>query len=501
MSEGSDTFAEPGSQWRKPPLVAPAEWVASRLRRLSRWQWGLVLVVVVYTSYFTWLSMRLHYGLGTSTYDYALYDQGVWLMSRFKAPFVTLMGRNLLGDHTSLILVLLVPLYWIVPGAGTLLFSQSFAAAISCVPVFLYARRRLGNEGVALLLAAAYLIHPALQWGNLEDFHPDVFLAPLVMFAIYFALIERWRWYVVFVALALLVREDVSLVIVPLGVWVALRRDRIIGLVTVAASAVYALLALALMKLLIGNPFPNAWRIPFGGFGGFLRETGARPGNVVDYLRSDGRLFYVWQMVTPFAWVALRLPDVALISILVLTSNVVSTFGYQHQIIYHYSVVALPALALGTAYAIAVLSGRWRRLAITGVAAMSLWTAFLWGPLPIAREPIAYWEPDFFVAEQARDIIRGIPDDAVVSAHFLLTPHLARREQIYMFPNPFSRVLYGTDVSLEGTPLPAAADVEFVVLRSIRDTADDAHWAVVDDFFELVRVNESWELYRRREPG
>ena len=36
-------------------------------------------------------------------------------MSRFHAPFVTLMGRNLFGDHTSFILVLLVPFYWLVP--------------------------------------------------------------------------------------------------------------------------------------------------------------------------------------------------------------------------------------------------------------------------------------------------------------------------------------------------------------------------------------------------
>jgi uncharacterized membrane protein len=46
-------------------------------------------------------------------------------MSRFKTPFVTLMGRNLMGDHTSFILVLLVPLYWFAPGVGVLLFSQS----------------------------------------------------------------------------------------------------------------------------------------------------------------------------------------------------------------------------------------------------------------------------------------------------------------------------------------------------------------------------------------
>ena len=41
-----------------------------------------------YTSYFTNLTLDVHHGFGTSAYDFGFYDQGVWLMSRFKAPFV-----------------------------------------------------------------------------------------------------------------------------------------------------------------------------------------------------------------------------------------------------------------------------------------------------------------------------------------------------------------------------------------------------------------------------
>jgi len=70
-------------------------------------------MVVLYAIYFAQRTVGIHNGLGTSAFDFGLYDQGIWLLSRGHAPFVTLMGRNLFGDHSSFILVLLVPLYWI----------------------------------------------------------------------------------------------------------------------------------------------------------------------------------------------------------------------------------------------------------------------------------------------------------------------------------------------------------------------------------------------------
>ena len=48
----------------------------------------------------------------------------------------------------------------------------------------------------------------------------------------------------------------------------------------------------------------------------------------------------------------LRLSYVDPVGALVVFTNVLSTFWYQYQIEYHYSLVAVPALAIGTVYAI-----------------------------------------------------------------------------------------------------------------------------------------------------
>jgi uncharacterized membrane protein len=467
--------------------------------RITGWQIGLVLMVTAYVTYFTGLTLDIHHGLGTSSYDSALYDQGVWLMSRFDAPFVTLMGRNLMGDHTSFILALLVPFYWLFPAAGTLFFAQALVIGLGAVPVFLYARRRLASEAMALVLAAAYLLHPAVGWTNLENFHPDSFLGLLVGAAIWAALERHWRTYAVFVVLALLVKEDVALVVVPLGTWVALKRDRRIGLITIIGSISFMLVAmLVVMRSLTGVAARNAWRIPFGGVRGFIEATFRRPGDVIEHFRSDGRPWYVWQMLTPFAYVFLRRPSVALIGSLALAANVVSTFWYQYHIQYHYSLVVVPPLAIGTAYAVAAFGRQARIVAVGAVGVFALTAAYLWGPMPFSRNELAYWAPDHPVAEQMRDIIDDIPADAVVSAYHRVTPHLAHRKKIYQFPNPFRVVLYGPDISLEGTRLDALAeDVEYVVLPVTKEPDNEADWQTIRPAFDLVESNASWELWHR----
>ena len=73
--------------------------------------------------------------------------------------------------------------------------AQSAAIAAGAIPVFLYGRRRLGSEWLALIGAGTYLLHPAVGWTNLENFHPDAFLGVFVGFAIYGALERKWRLY------------------------------------------------------------------------------------------------------------------------------------------------------------------------------------------------------------------------------------------------------------------------------------------------------------------
>jgi hypothetical protein len=204
------------------------------------------------------------------------------------------------------------------------------------------------------------------------------------------------------------------------------------------------------------------------------------------------------------------LPDVALISSLVLFTNILSTFWYQYQIDYHYSLIAVPALAIGTIHAIGVLGDRvvsvrgrsttvpLRHLALGVLAAASLTTAYLWSPMPWGRTAMFYGQRDNFSATSARELFELIPDDAVVSAQYRLTPHLAYRDEIYQFPVPFRILLYGPDASMEGQRLEDRSErVDFVMLPVQLDASLVGDWLEIEDAFVEIARNDVWVLYER----
>lgn len=459
--------------------------------------------MLAYAVYYSRLTIEIYRGYGEPGFDMGLYDQGVWLLSRFHNPFVTIMGRNLFGDHSSLILVFVVPLYWIYPSATTLLVVQSAALALGALPVYLLARDRLGSTAMATFLAGAFLLHPALQGGNLEQFHPECFLVPLIGFAIYAAVTWRPGLLVVTTVLCLLVKEDVALLIVPLGIWVAWRRDRALGLKLIAGAVLAALLAVRIvMRDMFRVPELHADRIPFGGLHSFLRTAVRKPGEVADYLVSGSRPFYVWQMVVPSALTFLRAPGVAAIAVLVVAGNVISSFPYQHELQFHYSLAIVPVLAMGTVYAIATLARRRsQRLAVVAVVLFSVWACFLWGSLPaFSIKKIPHWKPSNPEVHNINAVLADLPPHAVVSAYYTYITHVDHRDRVYQWPTPFQAEYWGL-LNQEGQRLPFANQVQYVFLPVQLDPGDQKVLNEIRSQFVLVRRVNDVILLRRANSG
>jgi uncharacterized membrane protein len=472
--------------------------VRERARDVSVWHVVAVSLTVIYTVWLAARSTRDHFGLGTSAYDFGLYDQGLWLLSRGKAPFATLMGRNLFGDHTSFILLPLVPLYWFVGSTGLLFVVQAIVLGVGALPVWKSARLLVGSLPMSCVAVAAYLFHPALTYTGMENFHPDAALAPLIAWAIWAALAYRWRHYAVAVVLILMVKEDTALFVVALGAWVALRRDRRIGLVTMLGALWFGVLMLfAVLRGVIGVPYRNEWRLPFGGFGGLVRTSLTRPDKLVRHLVSGERPLYLLQLFAPVAFVALWRPEIALLGTLPLLSNLVSTFWYQSQIEYHYAVQSVPIIVIGAFYGVSRAAEHLRTWLVSCVLAATIACAYLWTPLPLARTQLPKWTPAHPTVAAAHDAMNEVPPDAVVSAYHTLTAHMARRERIYVFPTPYRRVLYGADVFAKGDRLNFAQEVQFVVLPRELDDEIRADWLSEQVFFHLVYGNDWWMVYER----
>jgi len=463
----------------------------------------LAVMVTLYVARFALLSVQVQDGFGAPGYDLGIFDQGVWLLSRFHAPFVTVMGRDLFGDHTSFVLLAAVPLYWLWPAAQTLLALQTLLLAGAAVPIFVLARRRLGGVWMPSALAGAYLLNPALQRGNLEQFHPESFLVAFLALAILAAL-EWWpRLLVASVVGALLVKEDTALLVIPLGVWVYFRRNKKWGAgIAVGAGAYMAFAFEVVIRTLLGTAAFYANRLPFGGLSGLLESPFLHPGQLWAYLTSGGRPYYLWQMGASFGWVFLISPEVAAIAILNLAENVVSSFPYMHQIPYHYSLDAVPVLAMGTVFAISRLASQTKKAVATAtVVSFAVVSCYLWGLSPFSADPTyPHLAPASAAVAAADRALSVIPADAVVSAGDFYVSHLDHRKYIYQWPTPFRAQYWGL-YNQEGTRLPFASTVEYLAVPTVMSGTDEAVFESIASRFRLVASGGGVSVYRRVAPG
>src|SRR3954469_13547543 len=152
----------------------------------------VVIVVVAFALGYAAYGLLRHWHFDSGAYDLGIFDQVVWHLSRFEIPASTVRGySNILGDHFSPILALLAPLYWIAPGPETLIVAQAVLLALSIVPVFIYARKRL-PAGPAYAVSVGYGLFWAMQRTATFDFHEYAF-APLVVGLAILAIDEE-RW-------------------------------------------------------------------------------------------------------------------------------------------------------------------------------------------------------------------------------------------------------------------------------------------------------------------
>jgi hypothetical protein len=335
----------------------------------------------------------------------------------------------------------------------------------------------------------------------MENFHPDAILALFVGMALYAAIEDKRKLFVVSVILCMLVKEDMIIIVLPLALWYAWKRHLRLGLVVAAASGLWTFLSFKLIRSLNhGIDLQSGVRIPFGGSVRNVIETGYRkPGEFWEYIKSEDRPWYLWQMLIPTGFMFIFEPSVILIAAPVLFWNILSTFGYQHLIPYHYVMQIVPILAIGTIWGIARLkTANHRRMAVALVALLSLWTLYLWGPTSWGRngEP-GHWLPSNPIVSQIEEVRKAVPDGAVVSAYHSIVPHMDHRERIYMWPVPWSAAYWG-QLNKEGQQLPFADEVQYLILPAQLLPDDQKIFDRIKDQFEVVKSNPGATLYKRK---
>jgi uncharacterized membrane protein len=466
---------------------------------------GLIALYIVVFGTLTWMQQT---NFGTFGFDMGIYDQGIWLLSRFKNPFDTVRGLNYFAHHVNVITLAFVPFYWLGAGPHFLYLIETIWMALGALPVWLLARDRLGGRWLPLGLAASFLLYPSLEWINWWHFHPDALIITPLLFAWWLATRGRWGWFSVAVAIALLCKEDAALAVAALGLALMLRGRRRAGALTCVAGVGWFLLATkVIIPIANGGSSPFYVRELFPGFGESLSAIAVNlithPGRFFSLVTQPDRLTYYRQLLVPVAFLPLAALEVLLVGIPQAAVNSISGHALTHDIRYHYSSIVIAAVFLATVESCARLGGRAavRRVLVGLVLAASVATNVVWSPSPIGTH---YGSGIWAVAQPRhqllRDALARVPAGAGVSATYNLVPHLTHRVHIYEFPNPWVPTNWGANG--ENPPDPETASY-LVLDTALNGTQQGLYERLVapNGPFRIVYGVDGIVVARRVAPG
>lgn len=371
-------------------------------------------------------------------YDLALFDQIVWRYSHFASPYSSIKGESLLGDHFHPLVAVLAPLYWIWSDPRMLLIAQALLVAASIIPVFLFARDRLGRAG-AYLLAVAYAAFWGIQVGVQFEFHEVAFAPLLISLAILLADRQRWRWFWLSIGLLLLVKEDLSLLVVAFGIWRLTLGDWRRALVLVAVGAGWFELT---TQVLIPH-FASSGRY---GFWSYTQLGPTAPSALWTAIRSPWKVLSValspsqklHTLAALFgAFVFLSLGSrLVILTVPLLGERFLSTNPVLWSTHDHYSLPIAPVLAMAAAAGLANLAGALapagRRRIVLGLASLSLLInvliteAVTRDSSPATLTSRGFYHPPAWAAG-ARAALAQVPAGASLATVATVLPHASHR--------------------------------------------------------------------------
>ncbi len=411
--------------------------------------WGLILLYIIT---FTWLAILRHASFNSSGFDLGIYDQITWNTLHGRFFFYTTTGQPALhfSNHASLILLLVAPFYLIYSGPEMLLLLQSAAIGLGGLPLFWLAREKLESDLAGLSLLSAYLLFPTLEIVTLWDFHPPVLSVGFFMFAFYFLVKRRSGWFLLFAVLAMAGKEQLPLQVIFLGLYALIcYRAWRLGLVTIGLALAWFF---AVMYWLIPANSVTGDHLFIGYYADFghspleiLLTVITRPDLVLKNLWQPTKLRYLYDILTPFAYLPLLGLPVFLIGTPSFAINLLSANTAMHDATGgQYGADVAPWLAWSALYGAFYLRqglARWwpstrpwltRGISLTLLAVSLVWHLFR-GYSPLALDP-PHWE---ITAHDrlAERFITQIPAEASLAAQGKLYPHLSNRVVAYQLPD------------------------------------------------------------------
>ena len=256
--------------------------------------------------------------------------------------------------HFSPILYFLMPFCLFIEPTTVLVFAQILLVLSGVFPIFLICRQVKLSNLKTTVMSLLYLLYPAMSSGSFYDFHENAFLAPLILWTLYFS--HKKKWYntllmFIFALLVLMVKEDAAIYVAFISLYLIFcQRKYVRGASMFVMTVAYFFFAIYMISFFQqdmafgaeGNMLSSRYANIIGEEGGFLSLVKVLILNpalyAVESLTAD-KLTYALNMLLPLAFLPLitRKPSRWLLLGPFYVLNLITDYQYQYDIGFQYS--------------------------------------------------------------------------------------------------------------------------------------------------------------------
>lgn len=323
----------------------------------------LLILIIIYIFIYSYLSISKYQRLYCGIWDVGIFDQVLWNTLNGKILHSDILGYNFLGEHMCPILLFIAPLYLLWEDVRILFIFQSTVLGLGALPVYLLARDKLKNNFIALCFSTVYLLHPFISRINLFEFHPEC-LGPLfLLFTFYFLHKKNYKLYFLFLVLSLLIKENFSLIIMGIGVYMLfIEKEKKIGLITVSIGILWAFLSVPLLMQWIrqntatitdlsvhSHAISRYYHIGKS-FSEIINNLIFNPQILLSLITSYERWLTIIILLLPVGFLSIFSIWIFLIPLLDILLNFLSSANVQYLLLYHYSAGIIPFILISAIY-------------------------------------------------------------------------------------------------------------------------------------------------------
>lgn len=454
-------------------------------------KYPLILILLFFTSYCILFKIFQYVNFNGIGFEFVYYfEQTFWntLNGRF---MITGREFSYFVEHLPIILLIIYPIYYLIQSPYTILIIHALACSLAIIPLYYLSEHYFHDKIISMCISIMYVVLIYTINGLEYEVHMEIFY-PVFFFSLFYFLIKkRWAWFYIFLLLSLFIKEDASIAIIGLGIFIILNINKKHGIITIILSIIYLITAVFIIipYFRTGDyQYFSYWSV----YGSTVNEmllnmlNPIKQINIIftkEKVKSFLMLFSTFAFLPCFSW---RNFLFLLAPCLYLAYS--SNNPHFYELIQYYGLLLVPFLFFTTLLNLSKISYKLKFLTkrkIFYLIIIIIIINFFHSRMLMRFEKIITVKNPQRI-ETVKKIIDLIPEGCSVEAQDNLIAHISPRKKRILFPEG-----YGTDyiiIDTKGNKWPLNDEAYENELRNLNK---DTNYVIVED-------KENYILYKKQ---